>query len=100
MLFMGGTIGCVAIISNLKLEGAILLSPMILEFFLKLRSRFSAQCFAKELEGEILVHRGKIESLTHIVMYFFKVNEKRLVHIFWFFQLILSFCVLIIFQYS
>ena len=38
IIFMGATIGCAAIINDLKIEGAILLSPMIFEFFLKLRT--------------------------------------------------------------
>ena len=97
MLFMGATIASVAIMSNLKLEGAILLLPMILEFFLKLRSRFGAQCFATNLDGDILIYEGKIESFTHLVMTSFQVSEKRLVHMFWSMQITLGFIVILIF---
>ena len=93
-LFMGGIIGCAAIINNLKLEGVILMSPMIIEFFLKLRGNFKGECFAKMNEGGILVHEGRIESLTHLVMSSFTVDEIKLVRLFWFFELILCFFVI------
>ena len=59
-LFMGGTIACSAIISNLKLEGAILLLPMICEFFLKAKGKFKAQCFGQSLENGILFYQGPL----------------------------------------
>ena len=84
-LFMGGIIGCAAM-PNLKLEGALLMLPMILEFFLKLKSNFRAQCFATSFDGNILQYNGRIESLTHFVMQKFRFNEQELVRFFWFFQ--------------
>jgi len=93
-LFVGGTIGCAAIINNLKLEGVILMSPMIVEFFLKLRGNFKGECFAKFNKNGILVHQGRIESLTHVIMQNFEVDEKRLVMFFWFFELLLALFVI------
>ena len=84
-LFMGGIIGC-ASMPNLKLEGALLMLPMIFEFFLKLKSNFKAQSFATSFDGNILQYDGKIESLTHIVMQAFRFNEQSLVRFFWFVQ--------------
>tara|TARA_Y100001970_G_C14086302_1_gene777507 strand:- start:170 stop:1150 length:981 start_codon:yes stop_codon:yes gene_type:complete len=95
-LFMGGIIGCAAIINNLKLEGVILMFPMIVEFFLKLRGNFKGECFAKMNEGGILFHEGRIESLTHLVMSNFTVDEIKLVRLFWFFELILCLFVIIL----
>ena len=89
-LFMGGAIGCSAIINNLKLEGVILMLPMIIEFFLKLRGRFEGECFAKINKGGILIHEGKIESLTHFVIANLQVNETKLVSIFWAFEAVLA----------
>ena len=95
-LFMGGAIGCSAIINNLKLEGVILMLPMIAEFFLKLRGRFEGECFAKVNENGILMHEGRIESLTHFIMSNFKVNETKLVIILWTFEIILAIVVVIL----
>lgn len=89
-LFVGCTIACASIINNLKFEGAVLFLPMILEFFLKSRGNFQAQCFANKLDGNILVHEGRIESLTHIAMQNFKLNEKHLVFLFWMFEALLA----------
>jgi len=82
-LFLGGTIACGAFIANLKLETLVLLIPMILEFFLKLRGRFKGECFAMSMENGYLVHTGKIESLTHLLMDRFNVSEKKLVYMLW-----------------
>mgnify|MGYP001407396515 CR=1 FL=1 len=88
-LFMGAAIGCAAM-PNLKLEGAFLMLPMIFEFFLKLKGKFKAQTFATSLNGNILVYEGKIESLTHILMINFSLNEKQLVLLLWSVQAILG----------
>jgi UDP-N-acetylglucosamine--dolichyl-phosphate N-acetylglucosaminephosphotransferase len=82
-LFVGATIACAAIISNLKSFGAILFIPMIVEFFLKLRGHFKGENYGT-LNGEgNLSYEGKIESLAHLVMRRRKVNEKQIVYIFW-----------------
>jgi len=87
---MGGTIACSAIISDLKLEGFILLAPMICEFFLKAKGKFKAQCFGQSTDKRILYYDGPIESLTHFVMLNFKVTEVRLVSIFLIFEIIIG----------
>lgn len=95
-LFLGGTIACGALISDLKFEGLLLLSPMIIEFFLKLRGNFKGECYASALENDRLIHKGKIESLTHLVMVKFSVNENRLVQIFWGFEGVLAIMVIVL----
>ncbi len=80
-MFMGAVIACAAIASNLRLEGAILLTPMILEFFLKFRGRFSAESFATKVNEGILIYDREIQSLTHILMSNFELTEKKLVEI-------------------
>jgi len=92
-LFIGGTIGCSAIVANLKLEGVILMMPMIVEFFLKYRGRFAGESFAMENQEGILVYEGKIESLTHFVMANFTVTEKGLVSYFFIFEFFLAILV-------
>ena len=89
-LFLGATIGCASIMNDLRFEGIILLSPMIAEFFLKSKGNFQAQCFAEEIIDGNLVYRGRIESLTHLVMKNTQSNEKHLVLIFVFFEILLG----------
>ncbi len=97
---IGSVIACSAISSNLRLEGLILLSPMILEFFLKLRGRFSAQSFATGVENGILIYEGKIQSLTHVLMVNFSLTEKNLVYIFLFFEIVLGFILCLLSYYN
>ena len=75
-LVLGATI-CCASLESLKFEGFILMLPMIVEFFLKLRGNFKGQCFAQSLDGNILIYKGRTESLTHFVMKNFSVDEKN-----------------------
>ena len=92
-LFMGGVIGCAAM-PNLKLEGTLLMLPMIFEFFLKLKSNFRAQCFATSFNGNVLEYDGKVESLTHLVMQNFRLTEPELVRFFWSIQFFLAIFVI------
>ena len=80
-MFMGAVIACAAIASNLRLEGFILLMPMIFEFFLKLRGRFSAESFATEINNDILRYNQSVQSVTHILMSNFELTEKKLVQV-------------------
>ena len=89
-LFVGATIACSAILSDLKFEGTILMTPMIVEFFLKCRGRFEGECFALSNEDGILLYTDRVESLTHFVMKNFVVDEKELVYILWFFEMVLA----------
>ena len=90
-LFLGAALACSAIINNLKLEFLILAIPYIAEFFLKAKDGFKAECFAKELNNNILVYDGKVESLTHYVMKNFKTTEPGLVKLFCILQILLGF---------
>jgi len=95
-LFLGGCLACAAFASNLRLECAILLMPMIVEFFLKARGNFGSQCFAQEVVDGVLKYEGRIESLTHVVMYYFDVTENKLVGVFWAIEIILATFVLLL----
>ncbi|TET91171.1 MAG: hypothetical protein E3J35_04145 [Methanomassiliicoccales archaeon] len=93
-LFVGATIACAAIISNLKTLGAILLIPMIVEFFLKARGHFTGENYGKIQEDGTLSYKGRTESLAHLIMRRMRVNEKKLVYIFWGVEILI--CVLVI----
>ena len=47
------------------------------QLFLKLRSKFKAECFAENVkENGVLVFTGPVHSLTHIPMKFYSLTEK------------------------
>ncbi|UCG69064.1 MAG: hypothetical protein JSV09_14965 [Thermoplasmata archaeon] len=92
--FQGATIGCAAIVGNLKTIAAILFLPMLVEFFLKARGRFPAKNHGIITDDGTLTYNGKVFSLSQLLMKRFKVTEKRLVTILWTMEAIL--CVIMI----
>ncbi|HEQ78751.1 MAG TPA: hypothetical protein ENN76_00630 [Euryarchaeota archaeon] len=89
-LFAGAAIACAAIIGDLKTVGAILFLPMIVEFFLKARGRFGAECWGEVDEKGFLRYEGRIESMTHLVMKWGRIKEWELVMIFWLWEMALA----------
>ncbi len=83
MLFMGATIAIAGILSELPVQTAFIFIPMIVEFFLKIRGRFQAENYASAAGNGFLEYHGRIESLTHIFMKRFRVNERELVAFIW-----------------
>ncbi len=82
-LFVGATVACAAIISNMKGFGAVLFIPLIIEFFLKARGHFTGENYGTIREDGTLSYEGRIESLAHLIMRKRRVNEKQLVYILW-----------------
>lgn len=83
-LFSGAALGSAAIISNLVTPGIILFIPMIIEFFLKFRGRFSAENFAdQDNKGYLLSTHEKTESITHWLVKHLSVKEWQLVAVVW-----------------
>lgn len=74
---IGTVIAGAVIVGNIELIGVIALVPQIIEFFLKLRSKFKAENFGKLKKGR-LYYDGKIFSLTHLIMKYVKPTEKQL----------------------
>ncbi|UCG69059.1 MAG: UDP-N-acetylglucosamine--dolichyl-phosphate N-acetylglucosaminephosphotransferase [Thermoplasmata archaeon] len=95
-LFMGATIACAAIVGDLKTIGALLFIPMIIEFFLKIRGHFQGENYGTPDEEGFLSYKGKIESLTHLIMKKRKVKERQLVWILWGIEGILCFIITIV----
>ena len=82
------------IIGNMEKIGIIMLMPFIIEFFLKVRSKFSATSLGKLREdGTLGAPYGKsIYSLTHVVMNLRRLNERQ---IFWVFIILQAvFCMI------
>lgn len=87
--FQGATIGCAAIIGNLKTIAAILYLPMLAEFILKANGKFPAKNHGIITDDGTLTYDGKVFSLSHLLMKNFKVTEKQLVAILWTMEAIL-----------
>ena len=94
-LFLGATIGCASIMNDLRFEGIILLSPMVVEFFLKLKGNFKGQCFAEDVVDGVLIYNSRTESLTHLAMKNFRLTEKSLVFLFISFEVLIGILVII-----
>ena len=89
LFFQGATIGCAAIIGDLKTIAAILYLPMLAEFILKARGKFPAKNHGVITDDGTLTYDGKVFSLSQLLMKSMKVSEKRLVTILWTMEAIL-----------
>lgn len=80
---LGSIVATSVIIGNMEKAGVIVLIPFIIEFFLKLRSKFKASCLGKlEKDGKLKAPYGKkVYSLTHLIMCLGKFSEKEITYI-------------------
>ncbi|QLJ53325.1 MAG: Undecaprenyl-phosphate alpha-N-acetylglucosaminyl 1-phosphate transferase [Candidatus Fermentimicrarchaeum limneticum] len=83
---IGAAIVAAVVTGNMERIGVIALTPQIIEFFLKARSKFAAENFGRLGKGDRLYYRGKIHSLTHLLMKTIHPTEKQLVLILLLFQ--------------
>jgi UDP-N-acetylglucosamine--dolichyl-phosphate N-acetylglucosaminephosphotransferase len=97
---MGATLAVAAIIGDFKEIGLILFIPMIIEFFLKLRKRFSTESFGKLDKFGYLRHYGSITSLTHIVLKIQRFKEWQVTVIFWSIEFIIAITLFFILMFS
>ena len=93
-LFMGGVLVCSAVIMGFKEVGALLFIPMILEFLVKARHRFTKECYGVPQPDQTLVHEGEIGSLTHLLMRGGRATERRVVGVLWSLESLI--CVLVL----
>lgn len=84
-LFVGATLASAAIISSppLKTWGAVLFIPLVVEFLLKARGRFSAENYGVVNKEGVLRYDGRIESLLHLVMRGRHLREWQVVGTLW-----------------
>lgn len=89
---IGSLIATGVIIGNMEKLGLILLTPFIIEFFLKLRMKFNASSLGKlERDGKLDAPYGKnIYSLTHLIMNSGRFTERQVSIILIMIQLIVS----------
>ncbi|MFQ6010469.1 MAG: glycosyltransferase 4 family protein [Candidatus Aenigmatarchaeota archaeon] len=77
---IGASAATVAIIGNIEKFAVLAFTPWIIEFFLKLRSKFKAECFGKlQPDGTLKPISKKIYSLTHVVMRMGRFKEWQIV---------------------
>jgi len=76
---MGALVASGIIVGNIERVGIIIMIPFIVEFFLKLRSKFKASCLGKlRQDGKLDPPYGKkIYSLTHIIMNIRPFTERQ-----------------------
>jgi len=94
--FQGATIACAAVIGNLKTLAAILYTPLLLEFILKARGRFPAENHGIIQEDGTLTHDGKVFSLSHLLMKYMTVTEKKMVAILWTMEAVLCAVMIVV----
>ena len=78
---LGSTVAAGVIVGNMERTGIIVMLPFIIEFFLKLRSRFKASSLGKlRDDGKLDPPYGrKIYSWTHFLMNLRPLTEKQIV---------------------
>lgn len=76
---LGAMIAAGVIVGNMEKSGILVILPFIIEFFLKLRSRFRASCLGKLREdGKLDPPYGRrVYSWTHILMNLRPMTEKQ-----------------------
>ena len=76
---LGSVVAAGVIIGNMEKSGIIVLIPFIIEFLLKLRSKFKATCLGRlRKDGKLDPPYGRrIYSLTHLIMNVKPVTEKQ-----------------------
>lgn len=76
---LGAVVASGVIVGNMERAGIIILMPFIIEFLLKLRSKFKASCLGKlRKDGKLDSPYGnKIYSWTHIIMKLGKLTERK-----------------------
>ncbi len=76
---LGSMVAAGVIVGNMERSGILVMSPFIIEFFLKLRVKFKATCLGKLREdGKLDPPYGrKIYSWTHFLMNLRSMTEKQ-----------------------
>ncbi len=94
---MGAALASGIIIGNMEKAGIFMMIPFIIEFFLKLRSRFKASCLGKlRPDGKLDPPYGKkIYSWTHVIMNIKPMTEKQVTKTLIFIQIVFA-CLLFI----
>ena len=90
---LGGAIAVIGITGDIERAALIAGIPFVIEFFLKLRSRFKAQTYGYYFNGKVKTDYGKVYSIPHLFTRTGKFTEKQIVWIMMLIELI--FCSII-----
>jgi UDP-N-acetylglucosamine--dolichyl-phosphate N-acetylglucosaminephosphotransferase len=87
---LGAVVASGIIVGNMERAGIIIITPFIIEFLLKLRSKFSASCLGKlRKDGKLdTPYDREIYSWTHIIMKLDKLTEKQVTIVLIFIQMV------------
>lgn len=83
---LGGVLASIAIVGNIEKAAIIISIPFIIEFFLKLRSKFKAHSYGYFKDGKIHSRYNRIYSLPHLFANG-KYTEKQIVYFIYVIQL-------------
>src|SRR3990167_1076425 len=78
--FLGGSLAVIAIVGNLEKAALIVSIPFILEFILKLRSKFKAQCYGEYINEKVKTNYKKYYSVIHFFTNSGKYTEKQIMY--------------------
>ncbi|MCS7123622.1 MAG: hypothetical protein RMJ17_03575 [Candidatus Aenigmarchaeota archaeon] len=95
--FLGSIIVVGAVAGNIEKAAVFVFLPFLIEFFLKLRSKFKASSLGILKNNYLKSRYKKIYSLTHLIMKIGKFNEKQITIIFIFIE---TFSVLLYFIFK
>ncbi len=89
---LGAVVAAGIIVGNMERAGIITMTPFIIEFLLKLRSKFKASCLGKlRNDGKLdPPYEKKVYSWTHIILNIRRLTEKQVTIILIFIQIIFS----------
>ncbi len=76
---LGAVVAAGVIVGNMERAGLIIMIPFIIEFLLKLKSKFTASCLGNLRKDKKLdpPYGKKVYSWTHVIMNFGKLTEKQ-----------------------
>ncbi len=74
---LGAVIASIAIVGNIEKAALIASIPFIIEFFLKMRTKFKAQSYGFYKDGKVQSKYDKIYSIPHILTRTGKYTEKQ-----------------------
>jgi len=90
---LGGVIAVIAIVGDIERAVLVASVPFIVEFFLKMRSRFQAQSYGYWMRGKVKTDYKKIYSVVHLFTRTGKFSERQVVVMLMGIELV--FCLLI-----
>ncbi len=77
---LGGTLASIAILGNLEKAALVISIPFFIEFFLKMRSNFSADTYGIYVNGKVRSKYDEVYSIPHFLTRTGNYTEKQIVN--------------------